>query len=140
LRGGSGGTCSGGAGLGGLAFLIGECGLQGALTGVLFFLTQTAGIAALRTLRRLSRARRLGLLRTVYIRRGRTDVLGLAAGSRRADAALGFHHHRLGAAMAEALLDGARRNIAAYARLQRERCALAWLVVILIVVAHPAAY
>ncbi len=119
----SGGTGGRRAGVSGLAFLIGERSGDGTLASVLFFLTQIA-TGALRALGALRRTRGLGLLRTIDIRCRRAHMPRCSADRRRTDTALGFHHHRLGTAMAEALLDGARRNIAADTRLQRQRCPL----------------
>ena len=148
LRGGSLSRCTGGRGLGfGItALLLGERGLNSALTGILLFLTQAAGAGRplwLRGLRTWRTGRRIWPRRQICIVR-RPGGCARGAGRRCADAAFGFDHHRFRPAVAEALLHRTRRNIAAHARLQRKGgAALTVLIVVGLVVfsvAHAACF
>ncbi|ESQ75907.1 hypothetical protein ABAC402_08050 [Asticcacaulis sp. AC402] len=125
------------------ALLLLQGDSNGPLTGVLFFLTQPAGRAALLRTRLLLRALRLRVWTCqVGISAGARLMLADTAWRRRANPALGFHYNRFGAAMAETLFDRTGRNIAGYTRLQRKRRALTVLVVGLVVfgVAHAACF
>jgi hypothetical protein len=139
-------TRGGGAGLSVATLLLGERGLNGALAGFLLLAAQSAGAAAAVVARRLRGLSRALSLRTSEVQIDAGSHMRRRACGRRADAALGFHHHGLGAAVAEALLDRAAGDIACGARLQRQRRALRARTVaalwgmgfIVFSVAHPA--
>jgi hypothetical protein len=107
----------------GLAFLLLPSQFNSALPGASFILGQAMrGGGFARLLRRSGRSLGRG---TSHIKRGGGPPVGRMTGRgshRRFDAAaLGLNHHRLGAAMAEALLHHAGADRAAGARLQRQR-------------------
>lgn len=133
-----------GAGFRVTALLLSQGGLDGALAGVLLFLTQTAATALIWTGLRLLPGALGGRVRPgeIGFRAGARRMAGRGAHRRRADAALGFDHNRLRASVAEALLDRAGRDIARHTRFQRQRGTLTVRVVGLVVfgIAHAVCF
>jgi len=134
---GGGGASLGGAAFGRLALLLLAGGLDGALTGDHLALRQAAGgSAALAAALGRLRTRRFALAALGRRRRGQV------AGRRRVRThALGFNHHRLGAAVAEALLHdaGADRPLTGLQRDGRSPAGVGTRPTVFVLVAHALA-
>jgi hypothetical protein len=114
------------------------------------FLTQTAGITTAgrrglrpRRLRRTGRTRLTGWLsgvRTGQVGVGGRTMPGWRSGRRCADATLGFHHHRLRTAMAEALLHRTGGHIATDTGFQGQRRAFSALLVVICLIVFGVAH